>query len=162
MPLSRSRKVIYSAVTALGLLGGSAAVASATSSSTGGGNDTNNPSYTSSVTAPDDENEQGLASVATATADQARQAAIADTGGTVQKVELENENGNVVYGVAVTLPDGRQVDVKVDAGNAKVLTQEAGDASESGNEKSGDQPGQTDGEQGSESADNTAPAATNG
>src|SRR5690242_4299604 len=106
MPASRSRKIIYSAVTALGLLGGSAAVASATSN-TGGGNDTNNPSYTSSVTAPDNENEQGLASVATATADQARQAAIAGTGGTVQKVELENENGNVVYGVTVALPDGR-------------------------------------------------------
>ena len=54
------------------------------------------------------------------TADQARAAAVRAVPGTVETVELENEDGNLVYGVEVKTASGDR-DVKVDAGNAKVL-----------------------------------------
>ncbi|MFN8036771.1 MAG: PepSY domain-containing protein [Acidimicrobiia bacterium] len=171
MSLSRSRKLVYSTITAAGLLGGSAAIAAATTNgggqtatattTTDGRTGDNNPAYTSSVTAPDNENEQGLTSLATATADQARQAAIDATGGTASKAELENENGNVVYGVEVTLSDGRHLDVKVDAGNAKVLAQEA-DGNETESPSSEDRQGRTDGEQGTEGTGDATASATTG
>jgi uncharacterized membrane protein YkoI len=54
------------------------------------------------------------------TADQARSAALAAVPGTAMSVELENEDGNLVYGVTVKAAAGER-DVKVDAGNGKVL-----------------------------------------
>jgi uncharacterized membrane protein YkoI len=54
------------------------------------------------------------------TADQARSAALASVPGTATGVELENEDGNLVYGVTVKTAAGEK-DVKVDAGNGKVL-----------------------------------------
>jgi len=91
------------------------------------------PSYTSSVTLPPDQNTAGAADdaatlqgKATITADQARAAALARfSGATIQAVELENENGNVVYGVQLTDASGQAQDVKVDAGNGKILHVEA-------------------------------------
>jgi len=91
------------------------------------------PSYTSSVTLPQDQNASGAADdaatlqgKATITADQARAAALARfSGATIQAVELENENGNVVYGVQLTDASGQAQDVKVDAGNGKILHVEA-------------------------------------
>lgn len=160
MPLSRSRQLIYGTAIAVGLLGGSTAIAVAATSSTDNGT-TNNPAYTSSVTAPDTENEQGIARLATTTADQARQAATAATGGTAQQAQLENENGNVVYSVVVTLPDGKQLDVKVDAGNAKVLAHEAGDQHEAGDSGAEDR-GKTGAEQGTNEADGPAAENANG
>ena len=41
--------------------------------------------------------------------------------GTVIGAELENENGYLVYGVEIVKPDNQIMDVKVDAGNGKVL-----------------------------------------
>jgi uncharacterized membrane protein YkoI len=68
--------------------------------------------------------EQGEAAryqkLARITADQARSAALAHTPGTATSVELENEDGNLVYGVTVKTSAGER-DVKVDAGNGKVL-----------------------------------------
>ena len=66
---------------------------------------------------------QGLAKV---TADQAKAAALAQyPGATVATVQLENENGSVVYSIELT-QSGKAYDVKVDAGDAKVLHSEAG------------------------------------
>lgn len=45
--------------------------------------------------------------------------------GTVNKVELDNENGNVIYSVEIT-NSKETFDVKVDAGNGKVLKVESG------------------------------------
>lgn len=67
-----------------------------------------------------------LGALATITAETAQAAAEAE--GTVVTVELEIENGYLVYGVA--LQDGR--DVKVDAGNGTVLHIDAADDTESG------------------------------
>lgn len=59
-------------------------------------------------------------SLARITADQARSAALAKVPGTALSVELENEDGNLVYGVTVKTTAGER-DVKVDAGNGTVL-----------------------------------------
>lgn len=67
-----------------------------------------------------------LASLAKITPEQAKAAALAQfPGATVQKVELDNENGSLVYSVQLTDTAGKSTDVKVDAGNAKVLATEA-------------------------------------
>lgn len=57
-----------------------------------------------------------LAPLATITSDQAVAAAQAQVPGQVQQVELDNENGSLVYSVEI---DGK--DVKVDAGTGTVL-----------------------------------------
>ncbi|MBW4633043.1 MAG: PepSY domain-containing protein [Iphinoe sp. HA4291-MV1] len=57
-----------------------------------------------------------LQTLAKITAQQAQQAAETSVGGKASRVKLENENGNLVYAVEI----GQQ-DVKVDAGNDKVL-----------------------------------------
>ena len=59
-------------------------------------------------------------SLARITAEQARSAALAKVPGTVVGATLENEDGNLVYGVAVRTTAGER-DVKVDAGNGSVL-----------------------------------------
>jgi uncharacterized membrane protein YkoI len=73
-----------------------------------------------------------LQSQATITSVQAEEAAlVANPGNTVIKTELDNENGVLVY--SVELSNG--LDVKVDAGNGKILhTEQAGnDAAEAEN-----------------------------
>jgi uncharacterized membrane protein YkoI len=91
------------------------------------------PAYRSSITAPEQDFEsegaeaQALRSKATVSAAEARSAALAAVPGTAGQIELDNENGNVVYSVEITQADGSTIDVKVDAGNAKVLHQEADD-----------------------------------
>jgi uncharacterized membrane protein YkoI len=67
-----------------------------------------------------------LKSLARITPEQASAAALAQVPGTVKKVELENEDGNVVYGVEIKTADGEK-DVKVDAGDGRVLQVEKGD-----------------------------------
>jgi uncharacterized membrane protein YkoI len=61
-----------------------------------------------------------LKSLARITPEQAQTAALAQVSGTVKKLELENEDGNVVYGVEVKTVNGES-DVKVDAGDGRVL-----------------------------------------
>ena len=151
MPLSRPRKILFTAAAAAGLVAGGAGLANAattsTSTSTGNGTSTpatagdNNdgPAYTGSVTVADtgtenangsDTNETAqLQGLATITPDQASAAALATVPGTASTPVLENENGNVVYGVQITTPSGT-VDVKVDAGNGTVLAKDTTDGNE--------------------------------
>jgi uncharacterized membrane protein YkoI len=68
------------------------------------------------------EESAALASLATITPDEALAAARAVVAGDSQKVELENENGSLVYSVQI----GGQ-DVKVDAGTGAVLHVESDD-----------------------------------
>lgn len=65
---------------------------------------------------------KNLQALAKITPQQAQQAAIGTTPGTVQQVMLENEDGNLVYAVTIG-----QKEIKVDAGNARVLYSEAAD-----------------------------------
>ena len=99
------------------------------------------PNYTSSVTVPvtkdgaegseadEDKAEQAeqakLEKVAKIDAKAASKAATDKVPGTVGDVELDEENGNVVYDVEVTAKDGTETDVIVDATNGKVLSQQA-------------------------------------
>jgi uncharacterized membrane protein YkoI len=91
------------------------------------------PAYSSSVQVKDQDreergerhDEQGeagrLAALAKIDANQASAAAVAQVPGTVLKVALDNENGNVVYSVEVKTASNELKDVKVDAGTGKVL-----------------------------------------
>ena len=151
-PLTRRRKFIAggAAVAALGLGGTGIAIAQS-------GGDAK-AAYTSSVTAPDsgsesEGNDAALAALAKITPDQAKAAALAAVPGNAGQVELENEDGNVVFGVEVTTSAGKVIDVKVDAGNGKVLAQEADDGDES------DAKGGTDKESNNE-ANEPAPTPT--
>ena len=81
-----------------------------------------------SVTVPDPEPED-LSSLALITAAQAEEAALAAyPDATVEEVELDNENGCLVY--SVELNDGQEV--KVDAGDGEILGLEADDEDEEG------------------------------
>lgn len=68
-----------------------------------------------------------LQTLAKITPQQAQQFAEANQGGKASNVKLENEDGNVVYAVAIG-----QKEVKVDAGNGRVLYTES--ANSEGNE----------------------------
>ena len=56
--------------------------------------------------------------------EQARDAALVNVQGEVLKIELEDENGFLVYGVEIITPDKTITDVKVDAGNGEILVVE--------------------------------------
>ncbi len=148
MPTSRTRRLLFSGAATIGVVVGAAGLAGAvtgqsptTSANPQEAEHDQAPSYHSSVTAPaaaergsesaEDANLQGLATV---TADQASAAAVGAVPGTAGKVELENEDGNVVWSVEVTGADGTVTDVKVDAGNRDILAQEVDNESDAGHE----------------------------
>ena len=67
-----------------------------------------------------DDEESDHTGDAVITAEEAKSRAEEHTGGTALSVELENEDGYLVYGVIIETDSGRY-DVKVDAGNGSVL-----------------------------------------
>ncbi len=66
-------------------------------------------------------NEAGYPGMAKVSLDEAIQAALQAVQGKVLKVELEDEDGYLVYGVEIAKADKQIADVKIDAGNAKLL-----------------------------------------
>ena len=95
------------------------------------GTDEQTPSYAGSITVDQATGDTGseadesaaLAAQAKITSEEAQAMALkANPGATVTKVELDNENGTLVY--SVELSNG--LDVKVDAGNGKILNTETG------------------------------------
>ena len=79
--------------------------------------------YDCSITVPDPEPED-LSSLALITAVQAEEAALAAyPDATIEEVELDNENGCLVYSVELS----NALDVKVDAGNGDILRVESDD-----------------------------------
>ena len=70
--------------------------------------------------AQDKQESAKLQTLAKITPQQAQQFAEANQGGKASNVKLENEDGNVVYAVAIG-----QKEVKVDAGNGQVLYTDA-------------------------------------
>lgn len=101
-----------------------------------GGADDNKqePNYTSSIRVSESNQEMDgateakqLASLAKISPDQAKAVAEQSAGGTASSVKLEEENGNLVYAVTVGTKE-----VKVDAGNGKVLHTETAEAGENG------------------------------
>lgn len=126
MKISAPRKFIVTGAAAIGVMLGAAGVTAAATNSDSSNQASeqadSSPSYTSSITTTEGATLDGLAKI---TSQQANAAAVTATGGTSGKVELENENGNVVFGVEITQADGTKLDVKVDAGNGAVLAKEA-------------------------------------
>lgn len=95
------------------------------------------PAYTGTVSVPDPE-PADLGTLAKITVDEAQAAALAaNPGTTVTKVELDNENGYLVYGVE--LSNGS--DVKVDAGNGSVLHTETAGGDDGQEQTSGSEAG---------------------
>jgi hypothetical protein len=81
------------------------------------------PTYTGSIKVPEPE-PADLSTLARIRADQAMAAArAAFPGAVVKKVELDNENGCLVYSVELS----NNMEVKVDAGNGAILHQELAD-----------------------------------
>ena len=68
---------------------------------------------------------------------QAREAALAITGGTANAVERDGENG-ATWEVEVTKPDGATVDVRLDEQYKLVVVEGDGNESESGESESGE------------------------
>jgi len=159
------RKTITTSALALGVLAGSAGIASAVSSqgstaqpapTSTAEDETQDPTLNGSVQSPEvegrseDDESAALESLASITADDARQAALtANPGATVNDVQLGNENGSVVYEVGMIDSTGFAIEVKVDAGDGAVLAQESGDdeANEAveGRESEADDSTETDG-----------------
>ncbi|WP_350357404.1 PepSY domain-containing protein [Paraburkholderia fungorum] len=106
------------------------------SAHTAGEGKAQSPAYQSSIRVPDQQNgERGeaarLAALARIDASRASSAALAQAPGTVLKVALDNENGNLVYSVEIKTASNEIKDVKVDAGNGTVLhVDSAGDEEE--------------------------------
>jgi len=136
----RFKKRLYASAVALGLAVGSVGIAAA---ATGGSPDSatsedttevQEPTYTGSIQAPAEDESQSeadeaaqLAPLATISADDAAAAASAVVPGDVGKVELDNENGAVVYSVEITDTTGGETDIKVDAGDGTILNQQTDD-----------------------------------
>jgi hypothetical protein len=147
MDIRRSRGMLLGASLLALALAGATGIAVAQSSSNSSNPppvrelDDANPAKPSSVTVPASqaatETDEGTAlqGLAKITPDQAKAAAVAAVPGNATKVELENENGNLVYKVEVTGADGKQTDLQIDAGNGAVLSREA----EAGDPQSADE-----------------------
>jgi uncharacterized membrane protein YkoI len=75
-----------------------------------------------------------LAEMAKISLDSAVSEALKAVPGKVLKIELENENGYLVYGVEIAKLDHQVADVKVDAGNGKVLKIDADQNNHEGHE----------------------------
>ncbi|MDI6831729.1 MAG: PepSY domain-containing protein [Actinomycetota bacterium] len=124
-----------SAVLAIGMVAGISVAAASGSSSQGTAQvqeqDVQEPSYQTSIQVPDPE-PKDLNGLAKVTAEQAKEAALsANPGSTITKVELDNENGSLVWGVELS----NGADVKVDAGNGQVVHTEQPDLEEAGEER---------------------------
>ncbi|GAA5533002.1 PepSY domain-containing protein [Deinococcus aluminii] len=87
---------------------------------------------------PEAQEEAQLRGLARITPQQASQAAQTVLPGTVSSVKLENENGSLVYAVVIG-----QTEVKVDAGNGRVLHQEQAGQNEQGGDQEGGQDSET-------------------
>ena len=106
------------------------------------------PSYKSSIIVDEAKYEgkseqdesKALAGLAQITVDQAKRVAEAKIGGTASDVELDNENGSLVYEVTI----GNQ-EVKVDAGNGSILKVEQDDNEKEGIENEKDEDIEKDG-----------------
>ena len=68
-----------------------------------------------------------LQELATVSEADAAAAAVAEYSGDIVETELGNENGSVVWEFEIVGADGSTVEVKIDAGNAKVLDVETDD-----------------------------------
>ena len=81
------------------------------------------------------DDEGGYAAMAKISIESAMNEALKAVPGKVVRTELENENGFLVYGVEIARADRQMADVKVDAGNGKVLKIETDPEENEGHER---------------------------
>ncbi len=121
------RKVLIAIAAAMVLLVGAGVAYAANSSSDANAGGDEEDSYKGSVSAPD-QNDSSLQQLAKVDQAAAEQAALKAVPGTVHETELEtSDNGYVVYDIEVAGDDGKNHEVKVDAGNGEVLHQDLED-----------------------------------
>jgi uncharacterized membrane protein YkoI len=123
--MNRTKTIIIAGVVGVGLVGGGLTAAAAAGDDNGA-----EPAISGTIDAPaedetltDAQEDEVLQQLATVTSDEARAAAIAAVPGTVGSIEIDDEDGFVVYDVDVTT-DAGGVEVTVDAGTGEVLAQE--------------------------------------
>ncbi|RBP64390.1 putative membrane protein YkoI [Alkalibaculum bacchi] len=75
----------------------------------------------------EEENQAKLAKQTKITEEEATKTALKELPGTVKEVELENEDGTIVYEFEILSTDGTQNEVKVDAQTGKIVRVEADD-----------------------------------
>ena len=92
------------------------------------------------------QNQAELAKQSKITEEAATKTALEKVPGTVNKVELEDEDGTIVYGIEIVSEDGSQQDVKIDAQTGKVVKVEADDKEENGKENDEENDGQNQAE----------------
>ncbi len=144
------RKVLIAVAAAMVLLV-SAGVAYATNSSSdeNTGREDEEDSYKGSISAPD-QNDSSLQQVAKVDQAAAEQAALEAVPGTVHEAELEtSDNGYVVYDIEIAGDDGKNHEVKVDAGNGEILHQDLDDEADESDA------GETDDAEGSDDAEDS-------
>jgi uncharacterized membrane protein YkoI len=90
------------------------------------------------------EEEAEFAGMAKISMDSAINAALKEVQGKVLRAELENENGYLVYGIEIVKTDHQIVDVKVDAGDGKILKVDNDQKDKEGDEREGRERGDTD------------------
>jgi uncharacterized membrane protein YkoI len=146
-----TRKVLIAVAAAMVLLV-SAGVAYATNSSSDantGREDDGDDAYKGSVSAPD-QNDSSLQQVDKVDQASAEQAALEAVPGTVHEADLEtSDNGYVVYDIEIAGEDGKNHEVKVDAGNGEILHQDLEDEADESDA------GETDDAEGSDDAEDS-------
>jgi uncharacterized membrane protein YkoI len=115
----KTKKLLLALAAAMALLVGGAAYAAE------GGDEED--TYRGSISAPG-QDESSLQELAKTDQAAAEQAALETVPGTVHETELEtSDNGYVVYDIEIAGEDGKNHEVKVDAGNGEVLHQDLED-----------------------------------
>jgi uncharacterized membrane protein YkoI len=145
------RKVLIAIAAAMVLLVGAGVAYAANSSSDAntGREDDGDDAYKGSVSAPD-QNDSSLQQVDKVDQASAEQAALEAVPGTVHEAELEtSDNGYVVYDIEIAGDDGKNHEVKVDAGNGEILHQDLEDEADESDA------GETDDAEGSDDAEDS-------
>jgi uncharacterized membrane protein YkoI len=115
----KTKKLLLALAAAMALLVGGAAYAAE------GGDEED--TYRGSISAPG-QDESSLQELAKTDQAAAEQAALEAVPGTVHETELEtSDNGYVVYDIEIAGEDGKNHEVKVDAGNGEILHQDLED-----------------------------------
>ena len=82
-----------------------------------------------------DTNEQAMANMAKLAASDAISIATKAVPGKVAELQLDEENGYLIWEVTELTSDGREIQLKVDAGNGRLLAAKVGDLNEDKNNK---------------------------
>src|SRR4051794_17489675 len=115
---NKMKKILIPALVATIVTGGGFSIANAA----------NLQDQPTEVTEENDAQEQAkLVKQAKITEKAATKTALEKVPGTVHEVELEDEDGTIVYGIEIVAKDGSQQDVKVDAQTGKIVKVEADD-----------------------------------